>query len=107
MARQSTLTMTAVLSQRGLADVQPLGPMLGEMAVWDPSEDPLGDPAQAFEDADRQVMRILSGISLLGLVPNARVTGSAVFAGLEGQPPRDLITMPSPSRSALPDPGRS
>lgn len=68
MARQTTLTMTAVLSQRGLADVPPLAPRLGEMAVWDPSEDLMGDPAQAFEDTDRQVLRILSGISLLGLL---------------------------------------
>ncbi|MBN8487124.1 MAG: hypothetical protein J0M20_05240 [Burkholderiales bacterium] len=67
MARQSTLTMTAVLSQRGLADTPPLAPLLGEMAVWDPSEDLMGDPAQAFEEADRRVVRILSGISLLGL----------------------------------------
>jgi microcin C transport system ATP-binding protein len=38
--------------------------------------------------------KTVSALALLGLAQNARVSGSAVFAGLEGQPPRDLITMP-------------
>jgi microcin C transport system ATP-binding protein len=37
--------------------------------------------------------KTVSALSLLGLVANARVSGSAVFAGLEGQPPRDLFTL--------------
>ena len=38
--------------------------------------------------------KTVTALSLLGLVQNADVTGSAVFAGLEGQPPRDLLSMP-------------
>lgn len=38
--------------------------------------------------------KTVTALSMLGLVPNARVGGSAVFAGLEGQPPRDLLTLP-------------
>ncbi|MBI5277981.1 MAG: ABC transporter ATP-binding protein [Burkholderiales bacterium] len=38
--------------------------------------------------------KTVTALAMLGLVPNATVTGSAVFAGLEGQPPRDLISMP-------------
>jgi microcin C transport system ATP-binding protein len=38
--------------------------------------------------------KTVSALSLLGLALNGEVSGSAVFAGLEGQPPRDLISMP-------------
>ena len=37
--------------------------------------------------------KTVTALSLLGLVQNADVSGSAVFAGLEGQPPRDLFTL--------------
>lgn len=38
--------------------------------------------------------KTVTALSLLGLVPNARVSGSAVFDGVEGEPPRDLLTLP-------------
>ena len=38
--------------------------------------------------------KTVTALSLLGLAQNGDVSGSAVFAGLEGQPPRDLIAMP-------------
>ncbi len=37
--------------------------------------------------------KTVTALSLLGLAMNARVTGSALFAGLENQPPRDLLTL--------------
>lgn len=37
--------------------------------------------------------KTVTALSLLGLAQNGDVRGSAVFAGLEGQPPRDLLTM--------------
>jgi microcin C transport system ATP-binding protein len=38
--------------------------------------------------------KTVTALSLLGLVPNARVTGSALFAGSEGEAARDLLTLP-------------
>ncbi len=38
--------------------------------------------------------KTVSALSLLGLAQNAKVTGSAMFAGFEGGPPRDLLTLP-------------
>jgi microcin C transport system ATP-binding protein len=39
--------------------------------------------------------KTVTALSLLGLVQNARVTGSALFAGANGSaPPRDLLSMP-------------
>src|SRR5688500_4718215 len=37
--------------------------------------------------------KTVSALSLLGLVQNARVTGSAMFAGGEDGQPRDLLTL--------------
>ncbi|MDP3760441.1 MAG: dipeptide ABC transporter ATP-binding protein [Ramlibacter sp.] len=38
--------------------------------------------------------KTVSALALLGLVQNAVVTGSAMFAAGEGKPPRDLLTLP-------------
>src|SRR5512133_2107577 len=38
--------------------------------------------------------KTVTALSLLGLVPNATVTGSAWFAGEEGAQARDLLTLP-------------
>ena len=38
--------------------------------------------------------KTVSALSLLGLVPNAAVSGSALFSAEEGQPPRDLLSLP-------------
>src|SRR6185295_6637737 len=37
--------------------------------------------------------KTVSALALLGLVQNATVSGTAVFTGLENQPPRDLLAM--------------
>jgi microcin C transport system ATP-binding protein len=37
--------------------------------------------------------KTVSALSLLGLVPNSRVTGSATLAGEDGQPARDLLQL--------------
>ena len=38
--------------------------------------------------------KTVTALSLLGLVQNADVTGSALFAGVKGQPERDLLSLP-------------
>ena len=38
--------------------------------------------------------KTVTALSLLGLAQNAVVSGSATFAGLQDQPPRDLLSMP-------------
>ena len=38
--------------------------------------------------------KTVTALSLLRLAQNATVSGSATFAGLEGQPPRDLLSLP-------------
>ncbi|WP_048441941.1 ABC transporter ATP-binding protein [Caenimonas sp. SL110] len=38
--------------------------------------------------------KTVTALSLLGLAQNADVSGSAMFAGLEGQPTRDLLKLP-------------
>lgn len=38
--------------------------------------------------------KTVTALSLLGLVQNAQVTGSARFAAAPGEPPRDLLTLP-------------
>ena len=72
LARHSTLTMSAVMSQRPASE-------LGEMAVWDPSED-LSDPASAFQRADRGVMRMLGSVGLAGLLLVAIVAVQLLLA---------------------------
>lgn len=67
MARQDTLTMTALLSQRHDADPFLGAPRPAEMAVWDPAED-LSDPALAFQRADQRGLRMLGGVGLAALV---------------------------------------
>ncbi|WP_395684903.1 ABC transporter ATP-binding protein [Caenimonas koreensis] len=45
--------------------------------------------------------KTVSALSLLGLVQNAKVCGTATFSGLTDQPPRDLISMPERDMLAL------